>query len=110
MRPASSLAWLAVLALAVVPASAQDRAQMLSHADAYWYGRFGYGTVAADQRFGGLSPGFGRRIERHALGLDVLFFSAHGSPHPTRQTRSYGAGDGEPTGAGGDNAGVTLGC
>jgi hypothetical protein len=75
MRPASFLAWLVVLALVGVPASAQDPAPSSSHSDGYWYGRFGYGTIAGEQRFGGLSLGFGRRIERNAAGLDVLLFS-----------------------------------
>lgn len=49
--------------------------QAPSHADSYWYGRFGYGTIAGDQRYGGLGFGFGRRIERNAIGVDVLLFS-----------------------------------
>lgn len=75
MRRVSSPAWLVVCALAAVPGSAQNPAPPQRRSDAYWYGRVGYGTIAAEQRFGGLSLGFGRRIERHALGLDVLIFS-----------------------------------
>jgi hypothetical protein len=75
MRPASWLAWLAVLVLAAVPASPQAPAPPQSHSDAYWYGRCGYGTIAGERRFGGLSLAFGRRIERNALGIDVLLFS-----------------------------------
>jgi opacity protein-like surface antigen len=74
MRPALSLTCFAVLALTAVPAAAQNPAPPQSHSDAYWYGRFGYGTITGEPRFGGLSLGFGRRIERNAVGLDVLLF------------------------------------
>ena len=46
-----------------------------SHFDWSWYGRFGYGTLAGPQAYGGLMFGFGRRIERNAVGIDVLLFS-----------------------------------
>ena len=46
-----------------------------SHSDSYWYGRFGYGTIAGAQRYGGMGFGFGRRIERNSVGIDVLLFS-----------------------------------
>lgn len=78
IRPATSLAWFAVLALLAVPASAQDAATPQSHSDAYWYGRFGYGIIAGEGHFGGPSLGFGRRVERNALGLDILIFSVQG--------------------------------
>ena len=61
MRPVASLTWLVVFALAAVPASAQDPAPPESHSDAYWYGRFGYGTIAGEPSFWGLSLGFGRK-------------------------------------------------
>ena len=69
------LHWFAVLALVAVPASAQDPETSRSHSDAYWYGRFGYGILAGERRFGGPSLGIGRRVERNALGLDILLFS-----------------------------------
>ena len=67
---AASLACLFVLV--AVPATAQDSVQARRHADAYWYGRFGYGTMGGEWRYGGLTLGFGRRIERNALAVDVL--------------------------------------
>lgn len=75
MRRASSLAWLVIFALAAGPAGAQSPTPPQSRSDAYWYGRLGYGTIAAEQRFGGFSLGLGRRIEREGLGLDVLIVS-----------------------------------
>jgi opacity protein-like surface antigen len=63
------------LLLAAVPAAAQDVRRTSPH-DSFWYGRFGYGTIVNDAAFGGVALGFGRRLERGALGLDLLLFSA----------------------------------
>ena len=67
---AASLACLFILV--AVPTTAQDSVLARRHADAYWYGRFGYGTIGGEFRYGGLTLGFGRRIERDAFGIDVL--------------------------------------
>jgi len=64
-----------------------DRAALPeSHSDSYWYGRFGYGTIAGEQRYGGLSLGLGRRLERNALGIDVLLFSGQAKLFGTAPT------------------------
>ena len=46
-----------------------------THSDSYWYGRFGWGTIAGERRYGGIGFGFGRRIERNSVGIDLLLFS-----------------------------------
>jgi opacity protein-like surface antigen len=78
MTLARSVAFLAFLVASAVSAAAQESqpaARLRNHSDSYWYGRFGYGTIAGQQRYGGPSLGFGRRIERNAFGIDVLVFS-----------------------------------
>jgi hypothetical protein len=88
MRPGGSAALLIVLMPAVISAAAEQESGATSAtasifaiaavsspespSDSYWYGRFGYGTIAG---YGGVSLGFGRRIERNAFGIDVLVFS-----------------------------------
>ena len=64
------------LLLAPLTATAQDVSSPAVRHDAYWYGRFGYGTIAHELAFGGGAIGFGRRLERGALALDILLFSA----------------------------------
>ena len=55
-----------------------------SHSDSYWYGRFGYGTIAGELHYGGPTFGFGRRIVHNAFGVDMLLFSG--------QTKVFGTG------------------
>lgn len=76
MRAAWTLGFLLILLsfLSAAVAAGQDDAgvQPVSHSDAYWYGRFGYGAIAAEGRYAGPSFGFGRRFERDTIGLDLL--------------------------------------
>jgi hypothetical protein len=58
------------------PAPQQQITSSAAHTDAYWYGRFGYGTLAEGGRYDGLLLGFGRRIERNALGFDLRLIDA----------------------------------
>lgn len=68
------VAWIASLVLvAATEAGAQDA---IRHTDAFLYGRFGYGTIGGESRFGGPSLGFGSRFERGRVALDILFFDA----------------------------------
>ena len=53
------------------PALQEQTTSSAVHTDRYWYGRFGYVTLAEGARYDGLVLGFGRRIERNALGFDV---------------------------------------
>ena len=62
-----------LLLLVPLYASAQDGS---AHSDSYWYGRFGYGTIGGESRFGGPAVGFGHRFERDAVALDILLGSA----------------------------------
>jgi len=76
MKPAAVSALLVLLLSAAVSATAQEASgSSSSRADAYWYGRFGYGTIGGDGQYTGLSFGFGRRIECDAFGLDLLLAS-----------------------------------
>lgn len=60
-----------------VSAAAQGSTPASGHRDAFWYGRFGWGTIANDATFGGIGFGFGRRLERDRFVLDLLLFDAH---------------------------------
>lgn len=78
------VAWIASLVCAAATeAGAQDAVR---HDDAFLYGRFGYGTIGGESRFGGPSFGFGSRFERGRVALDILFFDA--------QTKLFGTAPG----------------
>ena len=65
-----------ILALGICqPLTAQTSQSDQAHNDSFWYGRFGYGTIAGEQTFGGLMFGLGRRVERNSMGIDLLLFS-----------------------------------
>jgi hypothetical protein len=73
------------------PLAAQTTKSDQAHNDSFWYGRFGYGTIAGDRTFDGLVFGLGRRIERHSVGIDVLLFSGQVKLFGTRpDLHTYG--------------------